>query len=604
MSTTSQRKPSSRASLGAALALGLLSGASSAQRSNEPVDFRTYRRTPEGETQEFHGPAQWTEREVEHLLNRAAFGARQSQIRAWAEKSPEELVAHLLEWEGELEPFYIASPKVSAELVRSLDPAEKGALVDRLREGDRRQFHAFVSWWFERMLRGDDPLRERMTLFWHGLFTSSMDVVKRSEPMIRQNELLREHALGSYGTMLREMLRDPALLVYLDNDESKKEHPNENLARELLELFSLGEGNYDERDVQEAARALTGRTVDRGEYVFDMEAHDRGTKHVLGRYGRIGGNQLVDLILAEEACPRWVVFRLITWLEGVEPAPERLQAYADLLYDSDYQIRPVLRRLFLDPEFYRDEVLGARVTSPVDYLVGSARRLGIAPPPAFLATASRMLGQALLEPPSVKGWDEGEAWITTSSLMMRGNLAGVMLGVIDERDGELSADSIAMEMSSEMSGEMSMEMTMDEQGLLDEMVLDEEPDAAMDEDAEEDEDEGRAFARALGSSGRGSFGHVVRVLDEIGYRPDLHRTAWLGRLGASTDREIVQALADELLAIEPPAETVDFLVAHLAQDREALGLDEGRLLSRRVDPEPLLRRLAHLILSLPEAQLE
>ncbi len=604
--------------LRAGAALVALAAAGAAQRSSEPIDYTSFPRAGKGPVEgEFHGPAQWTEREVEHLLNRAAFGARGAEIRAWAKRTPAELVEDLLQSEDDHDPFYVATPRVSRDLLRSLAPGAKRALAERLREADRRQFHAFVSWWFDRMLRGPDPLRERMTLFWHGFFTSSMDVVKRSSSMIRQNELLRDHALESYATTLRAILRDPAMLVYLDNDESRKEHPNENLARELLELFTLGEGNYSERDVSEAARALTGRTVDRGEYVFDVEGFDGGTKRVFGRTGRIGGNQLADLILANPACSRWVSGRLIEWFEGVKPSPERVQSYADVLVESEYQMRPFLRRLFLDPEFYRAEVMGARVSSPVEYMVGTARRLGIEPPPALLAAGARMLGQALLEPPSVKGWEEGLAWITTSSLMLRGNLAGAMLGVVDPELVAQSEADEALEMAEE--SEPSMEessmamvaMAEDEDRFLEEAMFDEEtPEMivgdemdALEPPAPLSEREERAFEKELGGT-RGSFPRVVRVLEKIGYVPNLNLTARLSRTTARSDREIVIVLAEELLAIEPPVETLARLARDLARERELLDVPEGELLSGRVDPEPLLRRLAHLVLSLPEAQLE
>src|SRR5688572_1275588 len=297
-----------------------------------------------------------------------------------------------------------------------------------LRDDDRAQVEDFLDWWAARMLADASPLRERMVLFWHGHFTSSMEVVKSSYEMIQQNQLFRRHALGSFRELLHGVARDPAMLVYLDNAASKKSHPNENFARELLELYTLGEGNYREEDVREVARAFTGYSQKNGRFFFDAGRHDKGQKRVLGTEGRLDGAGVVEILLAQEACARHLAHALLAFFEGREPAPERLDAYAERLRESGYRIDLFLRRLFLDPAFYADDVRAARVASPLDYLVGCARRLGVTPEPRLLVLGASLLGQRLFFPPSVRGWEGGEAWATGASLLLRGRMAGLLLG--------------------------------------------------------------------------------------------------------------------------------------------------------------------------------
>ena len=557
------------------------------------------------------GPQSWTVREVEHLWNRAAFGASQSVVEAWVERGPVALVDHLLETESERDPFYVERLFLPRQQLRGLERSARRALQRKIRKQDREQFRQLVAWWFDRLLEDEGALTERMTLFWHGLFTSSYDKVLRSAIMADQNQLLRDNALGSYAKLLSGIVRDPAMLVYLDNDDSHRDSPNENLARELLELFSLGEGNFSERDVREAARALTGRGVDRGYFRFDEEAHDDGRKRIFNGKGRIGGGQLVRLILEHPACAPYIAGRLLTWFEGVPPEAERLRRYADLLLEAKWELRPFLRQLFLDPDFYRSEVMEARVASPVDYMVGAARRLGLKPPPAFLAAGSEVLGQALFNPPNVKGWEEGTAWITTGSLMNRGNLAGVMLGVIDM--DSLRGGGSAEGSAAPASG-MAGERTMAEEELIAEALASSEEGAEMmdmTEATSETEMSGEVDPSARSSefvdlgdrAGQGGLSRVLRALERVGYRPNLNLSARFARRGLTSERELARALLAELLAIEPTASSIDEITRFLVTERDRMGMPEGRLFTRRRDLEPLLRRAAHRILALPEAQL-
>ena len=529
----------------------------------------------------------WNAQRAEHLLNRAGFGARPAEIHGAVQMGHEAFVEHLLTGGVSRDAYFAANyidrtvaPQVAGDV--PLDEKARRELRRRKRAQDEEQVVDFNTWWIERMLSGDDPLREKMTLFWHGHFASSQRVVRNSYEMVRQNELFYRHALGRFADLAHGIVRDPAMLGFLDNDDNRKGEPNENLARELMELFTLGEGNYTEEDVKEAARALTGWTDADGRFKVVKRRHDEGSKTVLGRTGRFDGDGLVEILLDQPACGRFLARKLIAWFEGVEPDAERAAFYGDFFAANDYDLTVFLRRLFRDPAFYRDEVLGNRISSPLEQMVGSARRLGMRPPARLILASASVLGQRPLFPPSVKGWDEGEAWITTSSLMTRGNLAGVLLGVV-EIDEILEAAPPAAQRS-------RSEIAMSDPGQTD-PATDEQPSMeASDAPAE-------VPKRKLGDL------QTLKNARGLRWRPRIFLTDRLDRAGLYTDGAIVRGLADELLAIPLPEETRIYLIDELATRRKAQGVKNGQLLADPQVGEPILRDLAHLILSLPEAQL-
>src|SRR5262249_15639407 len=228
---------------------------------------------------------EWDARRAEHLWNRAGFGADARTIARSVAQGAEATVDELLHVDPWLEEPFYARKRADGDLrrlLRALPDDEREKRMRELRQEDRAQAADFLDWWVGRMLDGEDPLLERMTLFWHGHFTSSLEVVQSSFEMIAQNQLFRKHALGSFKDLLHGISRDPAMLLYLDNASSRKQHPNENFARELMELFTLGEGNYTEEDVRAVARAFTGWSQQGGRFRFDAAAHDRDSKTVLG----------------------------------------------------------------------------------------------------------------------------------------------------------------------------------------------------------------------------------------------------------------------------------------------------------------------------------
>ncbi|MFT5079901.1 MAG: hypothetical protein ACI84E_000551 [Planctomycetota bacterium] len=525
----------------------------------------------------------WNARTAEHLINRAGFGARPDEIDAAVAMGLEAYVDSLFLAKAQQVPLASAD-RLSTKDGLKADERERmkeiggkemaseemlDAVNDEKRSMQRsnnQQLDDYTIWWFDTMIGGEDPLRDRMTLFWHGLLTSSMRDVKSSYQMIEQNHLLRNGALGDYKSLLIGIAKDPAMLEYLDNDENKKDAPNENFAREVMELFTLGEGHYTEEDIREAARAFTGWRSRGAEYSYSNRQHDKGKKTFMGVTGRHKGEDILNILLEQEQCGDYIAGRIVSYLEGAAPSVERQDAYGQLLFESDYDIEVLLRALFVDPAFYRDEVVGNRVAGPVDFLVGSARRLELLPPAAWLLSGSQVLGQRLFHPPSVKGWDGGMAWITTASLMQRGNLAGILVGQVDPRD------VVSREVEDGDMGEM---------GEMGDM-------AEMDSDTD----------KKVRKSKLGDLGGLKKIRGK--WAPTLGLNRELGR--ATTSAEIVDGLLDLLLAVEAGDDTRSYLVGEYETKSREAGLD-GRGMRNRREREDVLAAMAHLILSLPEAQL-
>ena len=303
-----------------------------------------------------------------------------------------------------------------------------------LRKQRREQALEIKAWWYREMIATPTPITEVMTLFWHGHFTSGLRNVKAPALLLRQNQLLRREALGNFGSMLREITRDPAMLLYLDGARSRERAPNENFARELFELFTLGEGHYSEQDVKEAARAFTGYSLDRssGAFRFRPRWHDDGVKTLLGRSGRFDGDDVVEILLAHPRTAELIVEKLWQAFIGDSPARRDVERLAAGFRDSNYEITPLLEKILLSPAFRAPEARGALIKSPVDLLVGTLRLFEIPVGDGRrLAQATRRLGQDLFEPPNVKGWPGGTAWITGDSLIERQALLSFVTGDAD-----------------------------------------------------------------------------------------------------------------------------------------------------------------------------
>ncbi|AXL53623.1 hypothetical protein DSC91_007134 [Paraburkholderia caffeinilytica] len=300
------------------------------------------------------------------------------------------------------------------------------AWTDDQRRDEQRlrgqRYEALRAWWLREMLGTPSPLTERMTLFWHNHFTSGQDKVQYPQQMAQQNMLLRRDALGNFGELLHDVAKDPAMLQYLDGAGNRKGKPNENFAREVMELFTLGEGRYTQRDVSEAARAYTGWSLDPDTqaYVWRANQHDDGEKTVLGQAGPFDGDQVLDILLAQPETATFVTAKL--WREFVSdtPDPARIAPIAAQFRASHYDIKVALRGLFMSDAFWDDGDRGVLVKSPVEFVVGTLRAFDIGyDNTAPFAAEVRTLGENLFYPPNVKGWPGGAIWINSSTLLAR-----------------------------------------------------------------------------------------------------------------------------------------------------------------------------------------
>lgn len=356
------------------------------------------------------------------LLSRAGFAPLAAEIAAVAPLTHAQAVDQLLAgarrsadtpppaWIGERVMLPREIQQMSAEAQREY----RQTLI--------RQSMELRGWWLREMRRTPSPLTERMTLFWHNHFVTAQPKVRWPQLLYRQNVTLREHALGSFSALLDAMLRDPALLIYLDAPANRRGQPNENLARELMELFTLGQGQYDERDVKEAARALTGLSIDPSSagFVYRTFAHDPGRKQVLGTSGEFGPAELAQVLLRQPAAARFIVTKLWREFVSAQPDSKRIESIAEAFRASGYQIPVALRAILMQPELTAAERADLLVKSPVELVIGLLRQSGGAltnPAGAALAVAS--MGQNLFGAPNVRGWPGGEAWINTQTLLAR-----------------------------------------------------------------------------------------------------------------------------------------------------------------------------------------
>jgi uncharacterized protein (DUF1800 family) len=363
---------------------------------------------------------EWDRAAAAHLYRRAGFGAGASELDAALTSGYEAAVARLVEHEAD-------------------DAALVGGARHLLAAG---QLEPLAAWWMALMLAGTAPLRERVALLWHDHFATSHAKVGDVRLMHRQNELFRRRGLGDFRELLHAVAQDPALLVFLDGGENRRGQPNENFARELMELFALGRGAYGERDVQEAARAFTGWGTSGRSFELRADHHDAGQKTVLGTSGALGGEDVVDAILEQPACARWIAARLLAEFVAPAPEPAWVEAAAELLVREEWNVRETVRALLSSALFFSPRARRARIAAPVELVVSTAHVLGAHIAPRAAARAAEEMGQALFRPPSVKGWDGGRAWIKAGSWVARHNLLAAVAGG-DAGEAELEVDASA-----------------------------------------------------------------------------------------------------------------------------------------------------------------
>ena len=400
------------------------------------------------------GAVDWNEVRAAHLLERVGFGGTPEDIARFAAMTPQKAVDTLVDYEAvasDLAPFDSSGvwdpgmdpfPPSRAEAVRIARERGEALGVKVLAPGAQRRLQPIVDkffysltantietqrlglWWANRMLATKRPLEEKLTLFWHGHFATGNNKVRDARMMQQQNEMLRAKASGALRDLLVGILKDPAMLMFLDNGENIKTRPNENFGRELLELFTMGVGHYTERDVREAARAFTGWTNDALAFRFDQAQHDFGEKTFLGRTGPLDGEDIIDTILAQPATGEFVAAKLYRFFVREDVPGAVATDLGRTFRASGYQIKPLLKRIFLSRDFYSPPAVATQIKTPVHLVVSTYRKLGLQEVPTIpdFGRMTSSLGQSLFNPPNVAGWAGGRTWITPSTLLQRGNL--------------------------------------------------------------------------------------------------------------------------------------------------------------------------------------
>src|SRR6185295_1294303 len=313
-----------------------------------------------------------------------------------------------------LQGLYMGAEEIGRQQKKELTTDERKMIQQKNRDGIRN----LNIYWMHEMVNSAAQLREKMAFFWHGHFACrNLNIFFQQGLM----DVIRRNALGNFGTLLKEISKSAAMLNFLNNQQNRKDHPNENFAREVMELFTLGRGNYTEHDIKEAARAFTGWGSNlQGEFVFRKFQHDFGNKTVLGRTGDFDGEEVLDILLKEKQTARYISQKIYRFFVNEQVDNAKVEWMADRFYKTDYDISKLLEDIFTTDWFYEEKNVGAKIKSPVELLVGIQRMLPMTlENEEALLVLQRVLGQVLFYPPNVAGWPGGKSWIDSSSLMMR-----------------------------------------------------------------------------------------------------------------------------------------------------------------------------------------
>lgn len=353
----------------------------------------------------------WDHKLAAHLFRRAGFGAQRQALDEAVSRSPAEVIDGLIAVDDETPEF----PSIADALMQTV-----------VSGGDPKRLSAA---WVYRLLYTPNQLLEKLTLFWHGHFATGAEKVTDASLNWQQNQLLRQHALGDFKKLANGISQDPAMLIYLDSAVNRKAHPNENFARELMELFCLGEGNYSEHDVQELARCFTGWEIKNNRFRKNRYQQDTDEKTVLGQTGTFDGEDGVRIVLEQPHLERFLARKWFRFFVADEPQPsdELLQPLADCFRAHELHIAPAIKMLLQSNLFFSAHAIGRKIKSPVELIAGMLRSLDATSNTQLIAQGLMSIGQGLFYPPNVKGWDGGRAWINSSTLLGRSNLVADIL---------------------------------------------------------------------------------------------------------------------------------------------------------------------------------
>jgi uncharacterized protein (DUF1800 family) len=571
------------------------------------------------------GASDWSYERAAHLLERAGFGGTPDEIRRLAHMTPQQAVAYLVRFQDAdtsrlpafdesgifdpgIEPFPPSRPATTEEA-----KARGESLGVKVKPGGNRPMQPVVNkffywlrasrletdrisyWWANRMLVSDRPLEEKMALFWHGHFATNEDKVRDYRKMLKQLRLFQAQGTGNLRDLVIGVAQDPAMLAFLDAGVNVKGAPNENFAREIMELFTMGVGNYSEKDIREAARAFTGWNFHDLAFRADVAKHDDGVKSVLRETGPFDGVAVIDIILKQPVTAEFIASKLYRFFVRQEISPETRTALGNILRDNHYEIAPLLEVIFLSKDFYSAPSYATHIKSPVELVVSTYKRLGLREIPGVpdFNEVTASLGQHLFHPPTVAGWAQGKSWITPALLIERGNFAQDVMfpdvsyipadrypvyptgdeirAVHDKIRAGLDISTATKPVGKDDQGGMAMSNMM----------------------ADRDEDFNTRFA-----SYRGWQMAVEKVKPIVRNAARLDLTSMVIGAGCKNSTEVVDYFGQRFLRVPLNATTrtqlIDFLKRELATD------DLAQAQTYMEDP---LRVLLHLIMSLPEYQL-
>jgi hypothetical protein len=569
-------------------------------------------------------PSDWTYDRARHLLDRAGFGGTPDEITRIYDLGPVAAVNALVDFNADAAdglPEFSQSPIYDPTLrdfpetrpaatrlaektgsamginVKPTGTLRLQPVVDRFfywLRASALETCRLGHWWSECMLLSRQPLQEKMALFWHGHFATGADKVRDYRKMQVQLALLRTQGTGNFRDLAVGVAQDPAMLVFLDAGRNVKGALNENFGREVMELFLMGVGNYTEQDVREAARAFTGWVDDDLSFRFDADKHDDRDKTFLGRTGPFDGVDVIDTILAQPVTANYIATKIYRFLVRDDPSPALQARLGAVLRDGNYEIRPLLRTIFMSRDFYSPAAMGAQIKGPVELIVSTYRRLGVDSLPGIpdINSASGALGQVLLNPPTVAGWAQGRAWITPASLISRGNFARDVLfpDQINFVDPNLDPGPQIREVNNRILGGADVAAATVEEvpGMSEPMG---QRATANAEAAQEQ------FNTRLGSLH--GWQEAVRKVKPIVRAPATFSLTDIVLAGsARTTTDAVDVLLARLLSVPIDTDGRNRLIAFLNEQTGTSDLDRARTYL-----EQPLRLVAHLIMSRPEYQL-
>ena len=595
----------------AAVAIALTGGAAHGQSSD--------RAAWQGDLEPI-GAADWNYEFAAHLLERAGFGGTPAEIEALAELTPAEAVARLVRFEGApagglapfeqsdihdpgLEPFPPSRPAVT-ELARETGEA----LGIQVKPGGNRRLQPVVNkffywlraslletrrvayWWANRMVASPRPLEEKMSLFWHGHFAVGESKVRDYRKLLAQLELYQRDGLGNFRDLMVALAQDPGMLSFLDAGVNVKGAPNENFAREIMELFTMGVGNYSERDIREAARAFTGWNYEDLEFVVNAAQHDDSEKTFLGKTGRFDGVDVIDIIMEQPVTAEYIAGKLYRFFARQELSPALQAELGTVFRDAAYEVRPLLETIFLSRDFYAPETVGTQIKSPVQLVVSTYRKLGLdgaAGIPDF-NSATGALGQSLFFPPTVAGWAHGRSWVTPGLLLERGNFARDVLfpdinfRAPDRVNGSGEIQRVARNIRDGLDITSATMPDADTAVIAESNML-----------ADRDEDFNTRY---------GSYRGWQMAIDRVRAIPRDTASVDLRRMvldaGLNDTTEVVDYLIHRFMSVAPGDDVHRMLVAFLD---EQLGTSD--IATAETYMEDALRLVLHLLMSQPEYQL-